>query len=155
MRFQEHYFKEIVDCSRWREKMVWYITPVQKRRSRIKIGNLPPKEMEKHRPSQCPKRGEGKKEISKSTGRKGFDGVPSSDTTLGTPEQETLTFYIGVKDAETFDQFEEDVNVLATDIAEMAIDLEDKGYIIVRALNVPVEAVKKYKKTIDGVEDEE
>jgi hypothetical protein len=164
MNFSEYYLIE--DCDKWylnelntptdgawRSRYVWHTTPTGQR-NRIQVASMPANKQWKYAPLA----------VKLKLKKQGKD-VNTDNPSIVKPSDETVrlfTLYYAGDRPESFDNFEEDKLVVATDDSNKAIEIEKLGHPIAVAKKVPLSAFKKYydvdtkkwKNFPDDLEDE-
>jgi len=147
------FLKEYYAGSRdWRQKIVTHRTPTG-RISRVKVASLPSHEQKKYNPNRFKRTGAD----TKMTKRK-FDNLKNIDKKV-----RTMDVYIASKDLsdseDVQNKLEKDRLVLATTDSKDVMNLFDDDYDVVKVMNLPVKAIKKYmEKSVedaDSIDDYE
>lgn len=120
MRFQIFYEDEEKS---YLDRYVWHLTPVTKKRTRVKVKSLPPEEQEKYRP----------------------DKIQPVEPAKTLPDTNLIDFFLIVDDPDYIKDLQPEQLTKATDDSAEAIKFSDKGKYIIKVIGVPVQAVKSYQ----------
>lgn len=154
MNFGEFYFTEQRD---WRDRYVWHTTPTGMR-NRVMVKSLPPEEQEKYKPAWLRRKSKIRRAGAKPGKSLSVTGKPTGAGVATGPEidpdkegQYLFDFFYGVDTKKGAGDFEEDVYIKATDEPSIAreVFVDKDGQFVVRASNVPVQAVIQYKDEND------
>jgi len=134
----------------WRDRIVTHKTPTG-RTSRVKVGSLSPEEQLKYNPNRF-KRTKADTKMTKDE----FDKIRPVDEKI-----RTMDVYISAKNLDVIEDIHKNIEegklILGTTDSKNVIDLFDGDLNVVKLLNVPVTAIKKYMvgrvEDVESIED--